>query len=504
MAIRLRPDGRVIGLAGACALVATVLALVPVLGVTVPGFSDAPAHMARHHILAMAPFGGPLSRIYAVHWQWIANLGVDIPATLMARWWGGEVATRLVTALIAPLMIAGVAALSRAVHGRVAASAVVALPLVLHQAWMYGFLNYCLGTALAFLVAAWIYARKPLTVWSQAALGAAALVVWTAHMAAWAVLLVLAAGNALGSLRRLRDVAPEVVRHAPLLLPLIPLLMWRSHARGPGLVLSYDDFLLNKLTVFAGALRGTWMKADLGLLAAVLLAAFLALLWAGRRIEPRLFIAGVLLALAAIAAPEFLLNSWGTDVRTAPITILVLVLAIPPSDNAGRERIVCLLGLALFLVRITIVTASWAQRSPMLEQRLTMLDAVPHGARLGYLYAKPDCDGWILTPDEKLASYAVERRDAFVNTLFMVDNASLVTIRDPELQAHWTSESQRVKVECPAHQLDEQALRQSLYAMRRAGFDAIWISGVATQDLPSVPGYVVARRLPMETMLVRR
>ena len=211
-----------------------------------------------------------------------------------------------------------------------------------------------------------------------------------------------------------------------------------------------------------------------------------------------------LVLLAAIAAPEFLLNSWGTDVRTAPITILVLVLAIPPSDNAGRERIVCLLGLALFLIRITIVTASWAQRSPMLEQRLTMLDAVPHGGRLGYLYAKPDCDGWILTPDEKLASYAVERRDAFVNTLFMVDNASLATIRDPELQAHWTSESQRVKVDCPGHQLDEKALRQSLYAMRRAGFDAIWISGVATQDLPSVPGYVVARRLPMETMLVRR
>ncbi|MEW9853988.1 hypothetical protein [Novosphingobium sp. M1R2S20] len=41
--------------------------------------------------------------------------------------------------------MAGIAALSRAAHGRIAGSAMLALPLVFHQAWMYGFLNYCLG-----------------------------------------------------------------------------------------------------------------------------------------------------------------------------------------------------------------------------------------------------------------------------------------------------------------------------------------------------------------------
>jgi hypothetical protein len=486
-------------------IVAALLALVPVLCVAVPGFSDAPAHMARHHILGTLPFGGPLSRYFVVHWQWIANLGEDIPAALIARWQGGEVATRIVTAAIAPLMILGLAALSRAAHGRVAASTLVASPIVFHQAWMYGFLNYCLGTALAFLVAAWLYARKPETILGQSALGLAALVVWTAHMASWAVLLVLAAGNAFGSMRTARDLMPEARRHSPLLLPLIPLTLWRSHSHGSDFSFVYDNFVLNKLAIFAGALRGTWMKADLGLLALVLLTAVLAVCWsARRRIEKRLFIAGSLLVLAAIAAPDYLLNSWGTDVRTAPIAIMVLILAIPPAQDPRRERIVCMIGLALFVARLTSVTLCWAQRSPMLEQRLAMLDAVPRGGRLGYLYAKTSCDGWKLTPDEKLGSYAVERRDAFVNTLFMVDNARLVTIRDPHLQARWTSESQRVKVECPDDRLDSASLRQSLYAMRQDGFDAIWVSGVARSDLPLPAGYRVVRSLPMETMLVRR
>ncbi len=487
-------------------IIAAVLALVPVIVVPIPGFSDAPAHMARHQILAMASSSTPLSHYFVVHWQWIANLGEDIPAVFLAHWLGGDLATRLVSAAIAPLTIAGILALSRAAHGRVTGSAMLATPLALNQAWMFGFLNYCLGIALALLTAAWLFSRQRERLPEQAILGIAALVVWTAHMAAWATLLLLAAANELARLRSIHDIWPAIRRNLPLLLPVIPLLIWRAHSHGANVTWIYEDVVRYKLTVFAGSLRGTWMKLDLALLGAIFLSALLALRWTGRQrqMEPRLLIAALLLAAGALAAPLYLLNSWGTDVRTAPIAIMLFVMAVRPAIDPRKERLICLIGLSLFLVRLGSVTWAWASRSAELEQRLTMLDVVPRGGKLGYVYVRDSCDGWALTPDEKLASYAVTRRDAFVNTLFMVDNARLLTIRDPKFQERWTSDSQRVTLKCPEDRVDAVQLQERLQAMRQDHFDAIWVSGVPAGELPPVPGYRVVRHFPKQAMLVQR
>lgn len=488
------------------AALAAVLSLVPVLLVPIPGFNDAPVHMARHHILAVAPLGGALSGLFTVQWHWIANLGADIPAVLLGRWLGGEMATRIVTALIGPLTIAGIVALSRAAHGRVSASAMLALPFVFHQAWMYGFLNYGVGTALALLVAAWRLGRTKESLAGQFGLGLAALAVFTAHLASWAVLLLLAAGLELGAMRSPRDLWPAFRRNAPLLLPLVPFVLWRSGEGGSDFLFAYEDALLTKVAVFVGALRGTWMALDFTLMLACVLSAILAWRWSGRKVDRRLFTAGLLLTLATLAVPTYFLSSWawGSDMRTAPFAIILFILSIKPAADPRRERIIAAMGFSLFLVRLTSVTWVWAERSPILEQRLSMLNAVPRGGRLGYIYVPASCDGWMLRPDEKLASYAVPRREAFVNTLFMLDKARLVTIRDPHFQARWTSDSQRVRNPCPGTEQNVPTLARRLDAMRQDRFDAIWVSGVAQRDLPPVAGYVVVRRLPGETMLVRR
>lgn len=487
-------------------LAMVVLAFVPVLLAPVPGFVDMPSHMARHHVLANIGHDPVLAGYFAVQWQWIANLGVDLPAVLLTPLLGSERATVAVAALLAPLMVAGIFALSRAAHGRVSASAFVALPFAMHQAWMWGFLNYCMGTALALLVAAWIYARPREAASQQALLAVLALTVWTAHMASWVILLILAAGNELGALKGWRDIRRGIRRNLVLLAPLVPLLLWRSGASGQGAALGYVDFLNTKLVVFASVLRGTDKLVDLALLACVIGASALALLWAGgRRLERRLLISGLLLTFAAIAAPTTILNAWGTDLRTAPIALLVLVLAITPSARPERERIIVLAGAALFLVRVGTVTRDWVGHGGMLEQRLTLLDAVPRGARLGYLWTAPACGfPWRLEPDEKLGSYALVRRDAYVNTLFMVDNARLMTIRDPLLAARWSGGTQDTPPLCPQNRPDVALLQVKAAAMRADGFGALWISGVAPADLPSLPGFAVAGRAGGDTLLLRR
>jgi hypothetical protein len=488
------------------AFVAMLLSLVPVLLAPIPGFVDAPVHMARHHILAMAPLGGPLFDHFIVQWQWIANLGADIPAALLSRWLGGEAATRIVSALIAPLTIAGIVALSRAAHGRISASAMLALPFVFHQGWMYGFLNYGVGTGIALLVAARLLCRKQRSLAGQVGLAAASLTVCTAHLASWAILLLLAAGIELGSLRSVRDLWPALRRGVPLLTPLVSLVLWRSGSGGSDFVFAYQDWLPDKMAAFVGALRGTWMTLDFMLVMVSLVAAALALRASGRGIDMRLFCAGLLLTAATLAVPTYMLSSWawGMDMRTAPFAVVVLILSIKPASDPRREAVIAAIGLSLFLVRLTSVTWVWAERSPALEQRLGMLDAVPRGGRLGYIWVPVNCDFWQLRPDEKLASYAVTRREAFVNTLFMLDKARVVTIRHPHFLANWASDSQRVSNPCPGTEQGKPPLDQALEAMRRDRFDAIWVSGVRRDALPDVKGYAVARSLPGETMLIRR
>lgn len=487
-------------------VLAVVMAALPVLLAPVPGFVDMPSHMARHHVLANIGSDPPLSQWFAVHWQWIANLGVDLPSVLLTPLLGSERATVLVAALLAPLAVCGVFALSRAAHGRVSASAFLALALTMHQAWMWGFLNYCMGTALALLGAAWIYRRGPEGWLRTALLAALALTVWTAHMASWVILLILAAGNELAALRSPRDLWPAVRRNWPLLAPLVPLLLWRAKAGGQGGGLHWVDFLNTKAVVFASVLRGTEKGLDLALLGALGLASLVALVWAGgRRFEPRLLISGLLLTLAAIAAPTTILNAWGTDLRTAPIALLVLVLSIAPAAQPRRERMVIAAGLALFAVRTGSVTRDWVRHGRVLEARLRLLDAVPRGGSLGYLWTAPECGyPWTLVPDEKLGSYALVRRDAFVNTLFMVDNARLMTIRDPRLAARWDGGTQDVPPLCPGNRPDRALLGAKLEALRSDRFDAIWVSGVPLAALPVPQGYIVAGRSGDDTMLLRQ
>lgn len=483
---------------------AVALAFLPVLLAPVPGFVDMPSHMARHHVLATIGQEPALAHWFMVSWHWIANLGADLPSVLLTPLLGSEKATLLVGALLAPLMVAGIFALSRAAHGRVSASAFHALPLAMHQAWMWGFLNYCMGTALAFLVAAWIYARPREAMREQVLLALFALAVWTSHMASWVILLILAAGNELARLRAWSDLWPAIRRNWALLAPVVPLLLWRSQAQGQGAAFSYVDFIDTKLVVFASVLRGTDRLVDLALLAAILGASLLALVWAGgRRMEPRLLIGGALLALAAIAAPTTILNAWGTDLRTAPIALMALVMAIGPATQPGRERALCLIGLSLYFVRVGTVTADWVRHGRELEPRLAMLDAVPRGTKLGYLWIAPECGfPWRLVPDEKLGSYAVTRRSAFANTLFMVDNAKLMTVRDPVLAARWAGGTQDVPPVCPGNTLDRRVLARKLAALRADGFAAIWVSGVAPAQLPVPEGYRVARRTGRDTLLL--
>ncbi|HEX7822183.1 MAG TPA: hypothetical protein VF463_16360 [Sphingobium sp.] len=471
------------------------VAALPVLLSSVPGMADLPNHIARHHMLYHAGEGGPLDGFFAVQWRWIGNLGVDLPVMLGMHWLDAETATRLVVACIAPLMVIAILLLSRIAHGSVSASAMLALPLVFHRAWLYGFVNYCMGVALALLVLALYLARPPRSWRGGLFFAMAAILVWTAHLGGWAILLVAAGCAELAGIRSLRDFVASTMRLLPLAAPLVPLLLWRGVSSGPAFAYAEQGLLWAKAMNFVMILKGWSRYPDLLVTGAIGLLALLAIIWAGgRRFDPRLLLAGLALCLLTIVTPTTVLGSWGADFRIAPVAGIFLLLSIGPARDPRRERLLFAAGTLLFLTRAIGITASWRQASAAAEQRLTLLDDVPRGSRLGFLLVHTDCDTpWALSPDRKIASLAVTRRDVFINTMFKVEGADLMTIRDPHDRALWFDLSEDVDAHCPARTVDRTALARRLEAMARDRFDRIWIAGMPAQGLPLPRGYAVRR-----------
>ncbi len=483
-------------------LLLALIAALPVLVARVPDLSDMPNHLARHHIFAMVGKGGPLDQYFLVHWRWIGNLGVDLPVMALAPWFGAEAATRLMAALIAPLTVLGILTLSRSVHGRVTASAMLALPFALSQPFVYGFLNYTLGVALALILSAWWLARPRRGPGTILVLVAASLVVWTAHIMGWAILLLIVGGAELATLRNPRNLLASAIRLLPFFAPLVPLLLWRHQSAGPLFVFE-DGWLSERILNFLIVLKGLDRWFDIVMTAIVGVAAMLAFAWAtAPRAAPRLAIPGLFLALATLAMPGTVLGSWGADMRLAPVAVMIAIMAIGPAREPAREKALILIGLALFAARVGYAAILWKQDSDVMERQLTMLDAVPRGSRMGFLFVRSDCDiPWRLTPDHKLGAYAIARRDVFSNTLFRIPGADLMIARSMDDRAHWFDGSQDVPARCPQLGINFSLLDIRMNAMAKAGFGTIWIKGVDSNRLVPPTGYRIVRSVPDNVLI---
>ena len=125
--------------------------MIPLLYPPIPPLVDLLGHMGRYRVeldLGHSPW---LQRYYDYHWAAIGNLGVDLLVIPLGRLFGLEPAVKLIVLAIPPMTAAGFLWVAREVHGRVPPTAFFALPFIYGYPFLFGFVNFTLSMALAFL-----------------------------------------------------------------------------------------------------------------------------------------------------------------------------------------------------------------------------------------------------------------------------------------------------------------------------------------------------------------
>jgi len=420
----------------AVALVLLLMAL-PLAWPAVPPLTDLPGHMGRYKIAADLASSPSLQSWFSFHWALIPNLGVDLIVVPLARVAGIEAATKAVALLIPPLTVAGFLWTAREAHGRLSPTYLFAAPLAFGFPFLYGFLNFTLAAALAFL-AAGLWARLGRTgrVGVRAALFVPiAFLLWIAHAFGWGMLGLLAFAFEWDRQQRLR---PDVLRSAmraalhclPLAAPLVLMLAWRSSVDAP----PGDWFNVPwKLGALMGIFRDRWLVVDLACTIVALMLLFL-----GAR-SPRLgyarplALAAILFALVFVLIPGRLMGGAHTDDRLAPYMIAVGLLALAPAADAPPRfvRTLAFAGLAFLVLRMGAATASAALYARTYERELQALDHLPRGARMVAFVGMGCGNGWAQGRLEHLPSLAIVRREAFANDQWTVAGSHLVQVRPP-------------------------------------------------------------------------
>ena len=164
--------------------------MVPLLYPPVPPLVDLLGHMGRYRVELDLDHSPWLQRYYDYHWAAIGNLGVDLLVIPLGKLFGLELAVKLIVLAIPPLTAAGFLWVAREVHGRIPPTVFFALPFIYGYPFLFGFVNFTLSVALAFLAfGLWLrlgrLERTGLRSWLFAPIS---LVVFFCHTYGWGLL----------------------------------------------------------------------------------------------------------------------------------------------------------------------------------------------------------------------------------------------------------------------------------------------------------------------------
>lgn len=399
----------------------TLVALYPVFSVAIPPLVDYPSHLARLYVLTSVDRVPLLAERYAVDWNILPNLAMDIVVYVLARWMPVVEAMRLFVGLTLALIVAGSLALHRALYGRISLVPMAVFLVLYNHVLIYGFVNYLFGLGLYLLAFAGWIATPRWPAWRRMpvfALAAAAL--FFAHLFAFGVYGLSVVAYELWQARTAPGKAWRIdLRHwAITLAQFVPAaLLLRAGPLGErnGFI-NFGD-LNDKLLALVSPIwcYGGWL--DLAMFAFVLVLLVRGLSTGRLDIAERLRFPIVILLLAAILMPSWLLGVWGVDFRL-PLVLVCLIAAGSQVELPNRRMAVAVgaVGLALFAARIWTVCEIWRGYDAQYDEFRRAAQAIAPGARL--LVVQQPREGRFDQPYWHLASTAVIDRSVFLPNMF--------------------------------------------------------------------------------------
>lgn len=481
-------SARVIGLdAPAAFALLCLVAIAPLLVVGMPPLVDLYGHYGRYVIQTDLHNRPELQQYYSHQWQLIGNLGADLLVQALHALLGLEAAIRVIVITTQLLAAAGILLLSKELHGRVTPFAVVALPLIYGLPFNFGFLNFSLSMALGLLAfVVWIRLQRAGRGFaSRIWLAAAGLMIWVCHTFGWAFLGLLCGSTMLAQVIAAKEGRLTAFKHIlgacwPLLLPLVPMIAWRT---GTGGLDSMGWFFSYKLQWLISVFRNKWAIWDvLSLIFVVIL-----IYWAIRNkrvaFDRRMSIAALVCLASFMILPVQVFGSMFADMRLAPYVLITALLAISPRGLDTRTlRILSLLAVAFFAARTLVTSAAYLVQEESVEEVLPAIDSIPQGSRVAFLTIVPCKAAWELPVLSHMGGVALARRNVFVNNLWKVPGVNPMTVNYPAASPFEHDPSQFVHTgDCEKPVYPDLAL--ALDHVPQEAFTHVWIVGPVPDPL---------------------
>ncbi len=461
--------------------------------------------MGRYRIQLDLADSQSLQRYFEFHWELIGNLGADLLVIPLAPIFGLEGAVKLIALSIPAITTSGIFWIAKEVHGRIPPTAMFALPFIYGFPFNYGFLNFSLSVALALCAfGLWLHltnrSRFLLRTVIFVPLGCA---LWVVHAFGWAVLGLLAFAAELvrqhdASANRLKTFRRAAIAMAPLGLPLILMIAWRSGATSGETSLFF--VIPYKLYALVAVLRDRWLVWDSFGVAATLILIGAAVHEPNVRFSRKMAIPACILAIAFLILPSMLLGSAYADIRLGPLMFITAILAIRVDDRAeSMARRLAWVSLVFLSVRLLGNSVSFVMADRDARNWLTALDHVPLGARVFALVGDQCNQRWEMPRQTHIPSFVIIRRDGFANDQWQAAGAQLLRIRYREAGHFADDRSIFVTTsQCLAHterktgkiQTTRRMTKRVLQRFPRQAYDYVWMIQPGGSDMGQYRGLI--------------
>ncbi len=471
--------------------------LIPLLVVDVPPLVDYPNHLARAFVLASLPADPMLARFYTAAWAIIPNLATDLMAPPLLRVLPVHDVGRLLVAAAVLLPVLGTIAYGRAIGGRWWC---LAVGLTAYDSTLLeGFLNFNLSVGLSLLLAAgWIRWRDkhPVATIAMSAAGAVVLFAW--HLMGLVFLAILLASAEGARLTRSGCRLGVALRQALMRLAALAMvfaipavLYFASRLEALGGDAAFPSASA-KLAHLLAPFVNYSLALDVVTAVAALSCAGLCLVVRKGRVPRPAALASGLLLITYLAAPSDWKGTQQLDIRFAIMLGFMLFAGfVPVGWPSWLRGIVVAASVSLFVARMVLLTAAWAQhRADLAELRQALAPILPGQAV--YVASMSPTDPaayWAQAPGSRRLSNRV-RTDQHIGALVLIERRAWWPFEFdvPSQQPIVTREPFRSMAERVGDLPDQEALSHA----DLCGFDAVLLT-----QADAAPGLPAGRFHPL-------